>query len=437
MPRAARALSPPEQLRLLLPWINGEADDEQAVRHALVTFLADFHAPHLRVHADVMTREAHAWATTKALAATRATVRAVLTRACVEPPTGSDAFGRTGTTDITVPLACPSLYFGVRPGPEPDLHVGAVRVRDLVAFLLLHLLTLGEVTVGVCKAPGARTWRRRCHRVFVQQGRGRPLSFCSDACRWRYHDKQKSDELRGALRDATRATRLVGLPSRRRKAARSETMSEAMSQAPPRSTPPRAPLALSAPERLHLLLPWINGEEDDEQAVRHALVTFLEDFHTPHVRVHADAMTSDAHAWATTQDLAATRATLRAVLGLTRVDDEPPAGSDEVGRAGTEDITVPLFCPSLRFGVRPGPEPELHVGAVRVGDLVAFLLVHLLTRGEVTVTVCKAPAARRWRQRCHRVFIQQGRGRPLIFCSDACRRRHHDKRRKIERLRTR
>ena len=210
----------------------------------------------------------------------------------------------------------------------------------------------------------------------------------------------------------------------------------------------RAPRALSPPEQLRLLLAWINGEEDDEQAAHSALVTFLEHFHAPHLRVHADLMTSEAHAWATTKALAATRAKLRDVLGLTRVDDEPPAWLDEVDREGlddiqVEDIEVSLACPSLRFGVRPGAEPELHVGAVRVGDLVAFLLVHLLTRGEVTVTVtvtvtvCKAPAARRWRQRCHRVFIQQGRGRPLIFCSDACRRRHHDKRRKIERLRTR
>ena len=434
MPRAPRALSPPEQLRLLLPWINGEGLDARAAHRALVTFLEHFHAPHIRVHAAAMTREAHRGASTTALDATRATVRAVLTRVCVEPP--------AGTEDITVPLSCPSLRFGVRPGPEPDLYVDAGRVRDLVTFLLLHLLTLGEVTAGVCHAPAKGASTRRCHRVFVQNGHGRPALFCSTACRWRYHNKLKSDELRGDLRIATEITRRAGLPSRRRKVARRETMSEAMSQAPPRSTPPRAPLALSPPARLRLLLPWINGEAVDYEAVRDALVAFLKDFHTPHVRVDSEVMTYEPHLRLTMKELAATRAKLRAVLGLTRVDDEPPAGSDAFDREGTtdiqvEDIELPLSCPSLRFTVRPGPEPDLHVDARRVRDLVAFLLLHLLARGEVTVTVCKAPAARRWRRRCTRVFVQQGRGRPLSFCSDACRWRHRDRLRKIERLRTR
>ena len=214
MSRAPRALSPPERLRLLLPWINGEAVDDRAVRNALVTFLVDFHTPHFRVHADAMTYEAHAWATTKELAATRAKVLDVLGRAQIggEPPAWLDEFDREGPDDIQfedieVSLACPSLRFGVRPGAEPELHVDARRVRDLVAFLLLHLLTLGEVTVGVCDAPTERKWKRRCNQVFVQNGHGRPRRFCSDACRRRHFDKRKDVEERRKLRESTRIKR--------------------------------------------------------------------------------------------------------------------------------------------------------------------------------------------------------------------------------------
>ena len=234
MARAPRALSPPEQLRLLLAWINGEEDDEQAAHSALVTFLEHFHAPHLRVHADVMTSEAHAWATTKALAATRATVRDVLglTRVDAEPPAWLDEVDREGlddiqVEDIEVSLACLSLRFGVRPGAEPELHVDARRVRDLVAFLLLHLLTLGEGKVGVCDAPTERKWKRRCNQVFVQNGHGRPRRFCSDACRRRHFDKRKDVEERRKLRESTRI--------KRGEAARPDTMSE-----PTRTTPRRA-----------------------------------------------------------------------------------------------------------------------------------------------------------------------------------------------------
>ena len=68
-----------------------------------------------------------------------------------------------------------------------------------------------------------------------------------------------------------------------------------------------------------------------------------------------------------------------------------------------------------------------------IGDLVPFLVMHLLTGpGMVTVSRCRAPAPRNWSERCGRFLVWSGQGRPREFCSGACRVRHHAEARQKE-----
>lgn len=66
-------------------------------------------------------------------------------------------------------------------------------------------------------------------------------------------------------------------------------------------------------------------------------------------------------------------------------------------------------------------------GALR--DLVRFLVGVLLTQpGMVMIKRCPAPMPNNWKQQCDRFLLgTQGRGRPRMFCSDACRVRASEK----------
>jgi hypothetical protein len=68
-------------------------------------------------------------------------------------------------------------------------------VRDLVRFLLGVLLTQpGMMIIKHCPAPKPKDWKQSCDRFFLSTpGRGRPRTFCSDACRVRASEKAKGE----------------------------------------------------------------------------------------------------------------------------------------------------------------------------------------------------------------------------------------------------
>ncbi|MCC7033840.1 MAG: hypothetical protein IT179_13525 [Acidobacteria bacterium] len=68
-------------------------------------------------------------------------------------------------------------------------------LSDLVTWLTLALLTApGMVVVSRCPAPAPGDWTRRCHRLVVARGQGRPRQYCSVACRVRTHAAGRARE---------------------------------------------------------------------------------------------------------------------------------------------------------------------------------------------------------------------------------------------------
>lgn len=115
-----------------------------------------------------------------------------------------------GFEDMSLPLSCPSLRFGIRPHTKRGasvLFVEGGRLRDLVPFLVLHLLTTGQTVVARCDAPAPGAWSERCGRFYVWIGKGRPREFCSDACRARHFDKLRFEGERAQRRAEPRRKR--------------------------------------------------------------------------------------------------------------------------------------------------------------------------------------------------------------------------------------
>lgn len=192
--------------------------------------------------------------------------------------------------------------------------------------------------------------------------------------------------------------------------------------------------SLTAPGRLGLLLPWLNGDRVGALELKVRLIGFVGSF--------------DGSAAAGFVDVRLERLVARL--------DEPkpePAGT-LVEQLETlrlillavlqaDDMAEVRSFPSLRFGVRrvrpPAKRSKLKprerqayqdagAAVLRVEgslmDLVPFLLMHLLTAPDMmTVARCPAPQAGHWRDQCGRWFVQQvtGPGRPRDYCSDNCR----------------
>lgn len=190
--------------------------------------------------------------------------------------------------------------------------------------------------------------------------------------------------------------------------------------------------SLTAPERLRLLLSWVNGDPVSAVQVRIGLLGFVGSFDGSAAAGFVDVSLArqvarlDEPRPAPTGTLAEQLETLRLMLR-------------EVLQADAEARSFP----SLRFGVRrvrpPAKRSKLSprerqayqdagAAVLRVEgglmDLVPFLLIHLLTAPDMmTVARCPAPQAGHWRNQCGRWFVQDaGRaGRPRDYCSDACR----------------
>ena len=179
---------------------------------------------------------------------------------------------------------------------------------------------------------------------------------------------------------------------------------------------------MTAPDRLAPLMPWINGDHVTDAQIRRSLLRFLKGFPGQRLKLQTDAGMWDAYT-GSADELNATREKI-----ITLLDAALPSRDGD--RRGTEDITFedcvpPLACPSLRFGVWPDTSDLLVDGDLH--DLVPFLVLHLITLRQVEIARCDAPFPNNWARHCGRFYVWLGRGRPKMFCSDACKTRQHGK----------
>jgi hypothetical protein len=179
---------------------------------------------------------------------------------------------------------------------------------------------------------------------------------------------------------------------------------------------------VTASDRLSLLMPWINGQAVTDAQVRRAVLRFLKGFAGQHLKLHTDAGMWNAY-YTGSEKLKETRDSVISLLNAAF----PPLDADRRGLEDIsfEDLPPPLPCPSLRFGIWPNSSELLVDGDLH--DLVPFLVLHLLTSRQVVVARCAAPFRGDWARHCGRLYVWKGRGRPKMFCSDACKTRHHDK----------
>jgi hypothetical protein len=210
----------------------------------------------------------------------------------------------------------------------------------------------------------------------------------------------------------------------------------------PRS--PRSPKPLTAPARLRLLLPWLNGKLDqdvyrpgdrpedvatwtDYPAVRHAIAEFVGSFDGSEGAAHVVAEPDDTVEALDDEAIGELEARLRILL-------EQGFGENPF------DAEMAFPATSLRFAVRnAGRQKPAKRGSVIDGgvtalrnyrasgayvlrvqgptvELVPFLLGHLLTAPNMTsVKRCE-------RQGCAHFVTETGEpGPPPRFCSAACR----------------
>jgi hypothetical protein len=216
---------------------------------------------------------------------------------------------------------------------------------------------------------------------------------------------------------------------------------------------------LSAPQRLGLLLPWLNDPgppltssppEVTRWVVRYqaAIARFLVSF---------DDSTAAGHIELIRRGKGWSRA-LQPLAPAGRVDldrDDLLILQDlvrqllEVGLDRPDAIKRTVAMPSLAFGIRSQPRGDLKLSALSLRerraytsagayvlqvrgtarDLVLYLTLHLLTAPHMAGVLarCPAPAPNKWEEPCNRWFLRTGNGRRREYCSDACRVRRHYK----------
>lgn len=200
-----------DRLGFLLPLANGDELSDEDLKRRVFKFLHGFEGRGLRLP----TGQQELWDVENA---TEAELKAVVKKVQLLFMTGfmfygPPARGTEGTTpdDVSLMLKFPSLHFGAfsqRRGARPDapfmLLVEAGRLRDLVPYLAMHLLTTEAISVSRCAAPAYRRWSEACGRIFVGRGLGRPRGVCSDKCAARVKAK-KVNEQRRLEREAWKA----------------------------------------------------------------------------------------------------------------------------------------------------------------------------------------------------------------------------------------
>jgi hypothetical protein len=210
------------RLGVLLPLANGDELSEADLRRRVFRFLHGFEGRGLRLQSGQQELwEVHDAAAAELKAVAKKVQTLFTTGFLFDGPAAPGTEG-TGPDDIRLPLTFPSLRFGAftppKGRPRPDamftLIVEAWRLRDLVPFLAMHLLTTEGTTVSRCTAPAYRRWADSCNRFFVGSGLGRPRSVCSEACGARVKAK-KVNEQRRLEREAWKAAQRAKATSRR------------------------------------------------------------------------------------------------------------------------------------------------------------------------------------------------------------------------------
>lgn len=209
---------------------------------------------------------------------------------------------------------------------------------------------------------------------------------------------------------------------------------------------------LTAPDRLALLLPWLNGESLTNTDTRQQLRSFLRSFDeatadTGYLRVigmaAADGLSLDATALERLRD--ELRFVLRSGFPLDR--SIGPERTERTWEVRQRPVPYRLFLGTVRRREEtPSAEPhknpssgakrqhampgayEMHVSGA-VSELIPYLVMHLLTAPKAaSVGRCPAPAPNNWDERCQQFLIRSGQGHPREFCSEACRVRSHAER---------
>jgi hypothetical protein len=214
-----------ERLALLLPLANGDTLPDAEQRRHVFRFLQGFEARGLRLPAG----EGELWdahdATAAELAAVQRKVERVFFTAFLfegEPAKGTE---NTEPDDIRMPLSFPSLRFGAFSPPSSRRRSGftfiveAGRLRDLVPYLAMWLLTTESIKVSRCTAPQRGKWKERCGRFVIWLGRGRPPKVCRvGKCAGRVKSKSKHAKYQAIRREHAALLKMLGKkgPKKRR-----------------------------------------------------------------------------------------------------------------------------------------------------------------------------------------------------------------------------
>lgn len=174
-----------ERLAQLMPWVNGDALSVTEQRQRLFQFLQGFSVAGICLPRDVGMWEVDR-ATPTELDATQHKLQKLFASAFWFAR-GHDARGTENITwdDVELPMSFPSLRFAAK-RIEHDkqwqaryaLMVSAGRLRDLVPYLVLQVLTVEKVPVIRCRAPRERDYASRCDRLFIWTKNGRPPEVC-------------------------------------------------------------------------------------------------------------------------------------------------------------------------------------------------------------------------------------------------------------------
>jgi hypothetical protein len=220
-------MTTPERLTLLLPLANGDQLSVADQRSRIFRFLHRFEARGLRLPSG----EQELWdaheATATELKAVAEKVKRVFTTGFMFDGTPAPGTEGIGPDDVRLPLTFPSLRFAAF-SPPPGrrradrrfgLMIEAGRLRDLVPYLAMYLLTTEAVAIARCPAPRYRAWKERCDRFFIVGGHGRPSKTCSKKCATRVKAKRINEQRRRereAWKAALRKKQQVGSKRRGR-----------------------------------------------------------------------------------------------------------------------------------------------------------------------------------------------------------------------------
>jgi hypothetical protein len=197
-------MTSPERIRQLLPLANGDELPSKTLRQLVLTFLNQFEASGMRLQPDAGMWDAYSHATDTELKAVQEKVQKLFRTGFLFDRPRHSGTEHIRPEDIALPLSFPSLRFAAFSSPRGrlktdarfTLRVDGNRLRDLVPFLAMWLLTTEDIAVSRCQAPESKNWRQRCDRFLLWSGRGRPPKVCGSKCADRVKAKRKFERAR-------------------------------------------------------------------------------------------------------------------------------------------------------------------------------------------------------------------------------------------------